>query len=167
MSESVRDGSGGNDKLFWNWEGETGCIWHALILRITGASGSRCTENKYQLHKSSGTESKVFPLFVVSFLPAIDVKHVCTGRAAETGDLVKAGIRLLHPDLCFTLFLSVWLRLLKQVHSVYNLVGQMDGVHCRQVAFKKQCYWIKTPARAPTLSSCHLQYWLDLTDKSW
>lgn len=66
------------------------------------ASGSRCTENKYQLHKSSGTESKVFPFFEVSFASAIDVKHECTAQAAETGDLVKAEIRLLHPDLSFT-----------------------------------------------------------------
>lgn len=73
------------------------------------ASGSRCTKNKYQLHKSLGTESKVFPLFVVSFVSPIDVEHVCLGQAAETGDLVKAGIRLLHPDLSFThcLFLYV------------------------------------------------------------
>lgn len=65
------------------------------------ASGSRCTENKYQLHKSTGTESRVFPLFVVSLVSAIDVEHVCTGQAAETGDLVKARIRLLHPDFSF------------------------------------------------------------------
>ncbi len=52
-------------------------------------------------------ESEVFLLFVVSFVSAIDVSHVCTGRAAETGDLVKAGIRQLHCDISFTLsFLS-------------------------------------------------------------
>lgn len=69
-------------------------------------SDLRCTKNKYQPHKSSGTESKVFPLFVVLFVSAIDVRHVCTGQAAETGDLVKAGIRLLHPDLSLTLSMS-------------------------------------------------------------
>lgn len=66
------------------------------------ASGSRCAENNYQLHKSAESESKVFPFFVVWWSP-IDVKHVCTGWAAETGDLVK--FRLLHPDLSFTLSL--------------------------------------------------------------
>lgn len=70
------------------------------------ASGSRCTENKYQLHKSAEPESKVFPLFVV-WCSAIDVKHVCTGWAAETGDLVKARVRLLHPDLSFFLFVCL------------------------------------------------------------
>lgn len=70
-----------------------------------GASGSRRTENKYQLHKKLRDESKVFPLFVVLLVSAIDVKHVCWGQAAETGDLVKAGIRLLHPDLSFALSL--------------------------------------------------------------
>ena len=90
------------------------------------ASGSRCTENNYQLHKSAEPESKVFPLFVV-WLSAIDVKHVCAGRAAETGDLVKAGIRLLHPDLSFTLSLSLFVYLIKAVEA-------------SALAFLRQCY---------------------------
>lgn len=42
-----------------------------------------------------------------SVASAIDVKHVCIGQAAETGDLVKAGSRLLHPDLSFTLSILI------------------------------------------------------------
>lgn len=80
-----------------------------------GASGSRCTEHIYQLHKGSGPESKVFPLFMVPAVSAIDVKHVCTGQAAETRDLVEAGIRLLHPGLSFTLSLSLFVCLIKTV----------------------------------------------------
>lgn len=47
----------------------------------------------------------MLPLFVLLLVSAIDVKHVCWGQAAETGDLVKAGIILLHPDLSFALSL--------------------------------------------------------------
>lgn len=40
-------------------------------------------------------------------MTVIDVEHVCTGEAAEAGDLVKAGIRLPRPDLPFTPSVSV------------------------------------------------------------
>ena len=74
-------------------------------MRITGHLVQDVLRINISFIKSSETESKVFPLFVVLLVSAIDVKHVCWGQAAETGDLVKAGIRLLHPDLSFALSL--------------------------------------------------------------
>lgn len=54
----------------------------------------------------SGPASKVNRLFVVSVASTIDVKHVCTEKAAEAGDLVKAWIVGQTPDLSFTPFVS-------------------------------------------------------------
>ena len=116
-SETVRDGFRRERWAFWNRDAETVCIWRTLILRIKGQLVQRRTENKYQLHESSGPESKVFKLFMVSAVSAIDVKHVCTGQAAETGDLVKSGIRLLHPALSFTHSLSLFACFIKIVKA--------------------------------------------------
>lgn len=74
-------------------------------MRITGHLVQDVPRINISFIKSSETESKVLPLFVLLLVSAIDVKHVCWGQAAETGDLVKAGIILLHPDLSFALSL--------------------------------------------------------------
>lgn len=43
-------------------------------------------EDVPRINISFVTKSNVFPFFI----SAVDVKHVCTGQAAETRDLVKA-----------------------------------------------------------------------------
>lgn len=168
MSKSVSDGFAGSGGAFWKWDGETGCIWHALIQRITGHLVEDAPRINISFIKSSVAQSKVFLVFVVWFVTAIDVKHVCTGHAAEAGDLVKAGIRLLHPDLIFTPSVSVWLRLLRQVHSGYNILGQPGREHCRKVALGKAALLGEKnpPTCAPILSSCELQYRIGSTGKS-
>lgn len=120
--------SEGERWAFWKRDGETGCIWHALIQRITGHLVEDALRINNSFIKSSGTQSKVFLVFVVWFVTAIDVRHVCAGHAAEAGDLVKAGIRLLYPDLIFTPSVSVWLGLWRQVHSGYKtLVSRVEN----------------------------------------
>lgn len=124
------------------FESETGCIWHALIQRITGHLVEDAPRINNSFMKSSGTQSKVFLVFVVWFVTAIDVRHIYAGHAAEAGDLVKVGIRLLHADLIFTPSVSVWLGLWRQIHSGYNiLVSRVENTTERSLG--KAASWEK------------------------
>ena len=136
-----------NNNKKTSWDGETGCICHAFNLDKYGASGSRCTENKYKLLKSSGQEQKkkkslVFIFFVgLSNESIIDVRHVCTRRAAQSVDPVKAGSRILHPGLSFPL--SVCNECESRQLWGWS-TGHMNGEHCRPCAFIRLHYTIKT-----------------------
>lgn len=154
-------------RAFWKRDGEIGCIWHALIQRITGHLVEDAPRINNSFMKSSGAQSKVLLVFVVWFVTAIDVKHVCAGHAAEAGDLVKAGIRLLHPDLIFTPSVSVWLRVWRQVHSGCKILVSRAENTTERLLGKAALWGNKTHISAPTLSSCTLRNQTDSTDKSW
>lgn len=102
----------GEQQAFWNWDGETGCICHALILRITGHLVQDVPRINISFIKVLSQNQKCFHSLWFGVLPLMWSTSAQAGLL-RLGTLLRPGL-----DYCILIslsfFLSVWLRQLKQ-----------------------------------------------------
>lgn len=101
MSETVRDGSGGSDKLFETETLSLAAYGSLLYRELQGNWFNDVLRINISFTKARGQNQKCSHSLPFSVMSPTDVKHVFAGQAAETGDPVKSGIKPLHPVTLF------------------------------------------------------------------